>query len=330
MANVWIRSNGKTYRFSIWPVDFLLTGVWRDLTGSAVKLFDFLLFLASVSRSFRLDVSNQEIEDYCGLCTETIGRARKELANSGLVIVEQGKHSLNRFTLCAPDAPGKPLQTPGIKQDKLRSPRPLASTRERRRLRGQPQTEASRRAQHASKQRWARLKDDAENPEARLRKTRIHHSENPDVDPAQVVETSPRGTIPITNSNRKEISRAGFILPSWDSIGENTDALTFDDGPFPPDPDDDGDRAGEITNALAEHPAVRRLVEKFNAKIVGVVNHRTGEELGYVSKSGVPFDVWDREQRKNSRGGFILTPEEALAKYGDPAHVQQALRATRV
>jgi hypothetical protein len=86
MSNIFIKGTAPFYSV---PQVMVNSGLLKDLSAGATKLYQLLLFTAQARSKSRLELSNLEIRQRAGLSPNTIRRARTKLMEVRLIDLEQ-------------------------------------------------------------------------------------------------------------------------------------------------------------------------------------------------------------------------------------------------
>jgi len=111
MSNIF--SKGTAPFYSV-PQFLVNSGLLRDLSAGALKLYQLLLFTAQQRTRVELELSNRDIRRHAELSPNTIRRARTRLKEVGLVDLKQtsgGRYTyvvLNPLTRCPLPHPRSP------------------------------------------------------------------------------------------------------------------------------------------------------------------------------------------------------------------------------
>jgi hypothetical protein len=92
---------GKLLFYTV-PTQFVDSGSLRDLSPSAVKLYNGLCYFAQKHTAVKLQFSNAELRDYVGLDPKSIQSARERLRKAGLIVLEKGPVGVYSYILCDP------------------------------------------------------------------------------------------------------------------------------------------------------------------------------------------------------------------------------------
>jgi hypothetical protein len=107
-------------RFFPMPEHIVRAGIVEKMSGSALKLYLFLLYLAQKHSAVRIETVAYEVRDFVGLHENSVSKARVELVQLGLVDCKALQHNIYEYQLLDP-ATKRPLEPPtGKKDGKLR------------------------------------------------------------------------------------------------------------------------------------------------------------------------------------------------------------------
>jgi hypothetical protein len=106
------------------PQSLIASGLLKNLSPGAEKLYQLLLFIAQKRTRIQFELSNLEIRREAGLSPNTIRRARTELKEVGLVDLKQTSGGRYTYVILDP-ATRSPLPRP-MRQAKSPSTPPLS------------------------------------------------------------------------------------------------------------------------------------------------------------------------------------------------------------
>jgi hypothetical protein len=98
------------------PEEIMAAGIVGQMSGSALKLYLFLLYLAQKHSAVRIETVAYEVRDYVGLHENSVSKARVELVELGLVKCRAIEHNVFEYQLLHP-ATKQPLEPPTDKKD---------------------------------------------------------------------------------------------------------------------------------------------------------------------------------------------------------------------
>jgi hypothetical protein len=325
VANPWKAAVGKSDWYPC-PRKLITDGHLRDLSASALRVYQFLLFLAQKHSAINLEVANSEIELHCGLHQETAKRAREELTRAGLVIVNEPVSGVITYTLVElgrRDSLGKPipLRPPefpadgGLRKYRSVQGQTARAVRQGRKLlpNYRPRT-VPKKGQRVDQAAVSEMTAPLCRPERHIVSAATTYPLS------QVVETSllnPAG-LSLKSSEKREISeKAGAtrsfeeagvcISPPWDEVGSVSNRKLTERKAA------EAKRTIERFEQVARDPIAQKLAKKFNANILDVVDLREG---GTRKKTpGVaPADFWQQRIFGSKRGRAAEALHENFSK----------------
>jgi len=93
----------KGLRFFTMPRALVESGLLKELSPSAVRLYMVLMFLAQKHSAVQLEVPAYEFTDYAGVDWKSVTTAREQLERAGLVICRKGQHGIVAYQLLDPE-----------------------------------------------------------------------------------------------------------------------------------------------------------------------------------------------------------------------------------
>lgn len=297
MANPWKPRDRTSDWFAI-PRELVRVHL-RDLGGPALKLYLYLSFLAQKHTAIHLEVSNSEIEVFCGLHHETVRVAREELIKAKLVTARVPKFGPVIYTLVEadrqdPDGNPVPLNPHLFPDDgglRKYCAQPGQSARA---VRLGRKLLPGYRPRSIPKSGGKSDTPVSSTKQPRCREDRHTVSANPHPTPSQVIEskTPAASDTMLKNSEKKGIAedQEKLSVVGSQNVIANKKKVT-------------GDGVGkvdrnqtELLEHVASDPVAAALAKKLNAKIRGAIDLRTGIQTGDVGDPGLtPADWWMRK-----------------------------------
>ena len=108
MSNVFVKGTASFYPV---PQCLVSSGLLRNLSGGALKLYQLILYAAQHRTRVELELSNLEVLKVAGLSPNTIRRARTELKEARLIDLRQAPGGRYTYVILNP-LTGAPLPHP--------------------------------------------------------------------------------------------------------------------------------------------------------------------------------------------------------------------------
>jgi len=283
------------------PVPKVAAELWADMTWAESRLYMCLLLFAHVHTAAELHIPTRVISDYTKLHAETILIARKGLEKRGYIHCSRGFQGVTTYHVLNP-LNGKELAPQKIGSQQFSGvfkydAKSAGGVSERSRREAQRSIRQVRQANHRS---MSPSRDEIWPEDAGPKVTDLTGSK-----PSQSVST--------TKQIRKDLSdRLGFLFLDDVEKAKVNDVPNSRSEKPSEEKDLKGnmkgqgtsstaamteERGSEIAAALAENSGARRLAEMFGAKVVGVVDHKTGATAGDGGQlPGLSYAEWMDQQ----------------------------------
>ena len=270
--------------------------LWRmgQLSSSGSRVFMVLAHLSWSFSAMRFEnLPASVFRDLVKLDHGGVRRGQAECVKAKLIRVERDprRNAIATYTMLMPDGrPVEPLEgTTGVYRF---DPTKWAAFLERRR------SGSEQNAQGGYEQNDERSVQNAHTSEQNAHTPLSQNIQNAELSRSQLhdknsdeVKTLMTSTYPLPSaenpSNARQSGPAGksdvCISPAWDDVGQEKRAAKKR-------------TREELQQHVEADPVVKRLQENFGARVVGIVDRKTGARIGNVGDPGVPYRQWVDQQ----------------------------------